>query len=415
MAATKPQREVGAVSVSCSPGCAPYLGAELEALGLPLVASRETAVETRADWETATELCLRLRTAYHVLWRVAELKARDATALHRLVGTLPWERMLSNRERLTVTSATDTAAIQNTMFANRTVKDAVVDRLLERTGARPESGPEADGAVLSLFWKDERAWLYLSLSGTKLSDRGYRIRPGKAPMRESLAAAVLMASGWDPRTPLLVPMCGSGTLAIEAALMAAGRAPGLLRGDFGLRHLVRHDPAAWEALRARVRKEARRDGLPVPPPGHLSGRHVGVQRQPPLPRILASDLDPEMVEAARANAQTAGVERLIEFSVGDFAAIPVPETPGTALLHPEYGERLGDEAELAGTYKRMGDWMKRALPGWRGAVFTGNRELAAQIGLRPRKKVPFMNGDIDCRLLTYELYAGSRERPPASP
>ncbi len=378
----------GEVSISCLPGCAPWLRRELESLGLEVVVERETALEVRTDWETACGLCLRLRTALHVLWRVAEVRARDAAGLAARLAELPWEDWIPVSETLTVTSTTDTPAIDNSMFANRMVKDAVVSRIADRRGARPDSGPEGRGVVLSLFWKDDRAWLYLSLSGTKLSDRGYRRIPHLAPMRETVAASLLMASGWDPATPLVVPMCGSGTLAIEGALIASGRAPGLLRSDFGLKHLEGFDPDSWDRLRSSVRAEG-------------GGRQVAP--------ILASDHDPQAVDAARANARTAGVDRLIEFQVSDFADTRVPDRQGMVILHPEYGERMGEVRELEATYRRMGDWMKQALPGWRAAVFTGSRLLAGKIGLKPSRRIPFVNGDIECRLLCFELYRGTRK------
>jgi putative N6-adenine-specific DNA methylase len=272
------------------------------------------------------------------------------------------------------------------MYPNLVVKDAIVDRIKKHTGARPDSGPDRSGVVVHLFWKGDRAWIYLNVNGTRLSDRGYRKLPHDAPMRETLAAAVLMAAGYDGTRPIVNPMCGSGTLAIEAALLAAGRAPGLLRSDYACLRTALDLDDAWQ----RARREARRSA-PVPDP------------QP----IIASDHDPRAIDAARRNARTAGVEHLIEFHTCDFAATPMPEEPGHVVLNPEYGERLGDVERLGSTYAAIGDFFKQRCAGWTGHVFTGSRELAGRIGLRANRRTPFMNAQIECRLLTYDIYKGA--------
>jgi putative N6-adenine-specific DNA methylase len=187
--------------------------------------------------------------------------------------------------------------------------------------------------------------------------------------------------------PLVNPMCGSGTIAIEAALIATGRAPGLLRSNYGLRHVKGIDDNAWQATRREAAKSRMKDS---PPP------------------IIATDIDPQAIEAARANAKTAGVDGLIDFAVCDFAETTVPPPPGIVLLNPEYGERLGEVAQLEGTYKRIGDFFKQRCAGYTGFVFTGNRELAKRIRLTASRRMEFWNAKIDCRLLKYEMYEGTR-------
>jgi putative N6-adenine-specific DNA methylase len=183
-------------------------------------------------------------------------------------------------------------------------------------------------------------------------------------------------------------MCGSGTLAIEAALIALGRAPGLLRSNYGFMHLKGFDEPSWKVLRRRVRAEAK---------DRLNGR------------IVATDVSPQAVEAAKKNAMTAGVDRFIEFGVCEFSETPVPNSGGVILLNPEYGERMGEIEKLKETYKKTGDFFKKRCQGYKGYLFTGNLDLAKRVGLRTKRRILFYNGPIECRLLEYDLYEGSRK------
>ena len=380
--------------VTCAPGLADVLAAEVEELDLPVEATHRTSVLTRGTMIDAMRLNLRLRTAFAVLRLLDEFRCRNAETLYEHLRTLPWEDLIAPDGYLTVTSHVDTPSINNSMYPSLKVKDAIVDRIADRVGRRPDAGPDRRGVVITLYWKRDRARIYLNTSGDKLADRGYRKIPHQAPMQETLAAAVVLSTGYDGTTPFVNPMCGSGTLAIEAALIAARRGPGLLRSHFGLMHVQGFDRSAWEAERRTARKATR-------------PREV-------IPPILASDIDPVAIEAARRNATTAGVEHLIEFHVGDFADTPLPEVPGVVILNPAYGLRLGEEDELAALYGRIGDFFKQECCGWTGYVFTGNRALAKCVGLRPARRIPFFSADLECRLLRYEIYAG-QARPAAEP
>jgi putative N6-adenine-specific DNA methylase len=285
----------------------------------------------------------------------------------------------------------DTAAVNDTRFANVKTKDAIVDRIREKQGRRPDSGPGRHGAVVHLHWEQERCEVWLDTSGEPLSRRGYRKIPLEAPMQETLAAAVILAAGWDGNGHLVNPMCGSGTLAIEGALIALKRAPGILRQNFGFMHILGFDPSAFERQRDELKKAALR-------------KTAG--------RLIATDFRPEAVEAARQNARTAGVEHLIEFQACDFRESTVPEGEGVVILNPEYGERMGDAGKLGDIYKGIGDFFKNRCMGYRGYIFTGNLDLAKQVGLRTKRRMPFYNGPIECRLLEYELYRGSRKAGP---
>lgn len=380
---TEPARILRA---TCAPGLAPWLAKEIESLGYSVEHTDHTGVEIKGHMADAMTLLLHLRTAFHVLQRFADLYPRNAEQLYEGASGLPWERVIPADGYLTIVSSVQNETIRNSMFANVKLKDAIVDRLQRVHQRRPDSGPKGDRSLVHMFWKHDHCRLALDLSGRKLSDRGYRRIPAKAPMRESIAAAVLMETGYDGSRPLVIPMCGSGTLAIEAALLATMRAPGLLRSNFGLKHLLTFDENAWKQARAAARK---------------------LRVDTPPAKIIVSDIDPTAVDAARRNATTAGVEQYLEFHTCDFADTPLPDDPGTIILHGEYGERLGHKDDLKRTYKRMGDFLKHKCPGWDARVFT-SRDMAGALGLKPVKRVPFENGDFDCRLVQFEIYEGSR-------
>jgi putative N6-adenine-specific DNA methylase len=275
------------------------------------------------------------------------------------------------------------------MFVNVKVKDAIVDRMREKTRKRPDSGSSLDKAVIHLFWRDNRAEVFLDTSGETLSKHGYRKIPGKAPMLEGLAAATIMATKWDGTSPFVNPMCGSSTIAIEAVLMATNRRPGLFRTNYAFMHVKGYDDNFY-ALEYRKLEDQIKD---VP----------GLQ-------VIASDISEDAISISKVNASIANVEKYIDFSVCDFEQTKLPEGPGVIYFNPEYGERLGEASALEKTYERIGDFMKKKCQGYTGYIFTGNLELAKKIGLRASRRIEFYTARLDCRLLEYELYAGTKER-----
>jgi 23S rRNA G2445 N2-methylase RlmL len=376
------------ILITCARGTPAILAGELQSLCFPVRSSLETAVETEGTLADTLRLNLSLRTAQRVLCLFDAFPAGQAQDLYRRLVKLPWEEVIAADGYLSVTSSVDTAAVNDTRFANVKTKDAIVDRIRDKQGRRPDSGPGRHGAVIHLHWEQDRCEIWLDTSGEPLSRRGYRKIPLEAPMQETLAAAVVLATGWDGNAPLVNPMCGSGTLAIEGALIALKRAPGVLRQNFGFMHLLGFDRPAFEKQREDLKKAALR-------------KTTG--------RIIATDIRPEAVEAARQNAGTAGVEHLIEFQACDFRETAVPEGEGVVILNPEYGERMGNVRALEEIYKEIGDFFKSRCMGYRGYIFTGNLDLAKKVGLRTRRRIPFYNGPIECRLLEYELYRGSRK------
>jgi 23S rRNA G2445 N2-methylase RlmL len=377
------------ILITCAKNIPPFLTQELTALRFPILSESIAGVTTEGSLYDAMVLNLHLRTAHRVLVVVDEAMARNAEELYRQVASFPWERFIPADGYVCVTASVEMPNIRDPRYAALKSKDAIVDRIKEHTGRRPDSGPERDRSVVHLYWKDERATVYLDTSGEPLSRRGYRKMPMAAPMQETLAAAVVTATGWTGEGNFLNPMCGSGTLAIEAALIGLGRAPGLLRSNFSFMHILDFPQDAWNELREQARRSSRKE---------LPGK------------IIATDIDPMAIEAARKNAKTAGVDHVIEFTACDFAETPIPEGGGVAVMNPEYGERLGEVLKLEAVYAGIGDFLKQKCGGYRGYVFTGNLNLAKKIGLHAKRRIPFWNSGIECRLLEYELYEGSRRQ-----
>ncbi|HOA74561.1 MAG TPA: class I SAM-dependent RNA methyltransferase [Phycisphaerae bacterium] len=382
--------QVSKIRISCPRGLSAYLEREVGELGFPIEAADATGVEIAGTLTDCMRLNLFLRSATALLYLVDEFTCSTPDEMYGRLVSLPWEELISPEEYVSIVSTVDTPAITDSRFASRRAKDAIVDRIADRRGRRPNSGPDRENVVVNIYWRGQDCRVYVNTTGRKLADRNYRKMPHKAPMAETLAAAVIMETGYDGSQPLVNPMCGSGTLAIEAALLATGRPPGLLRSNFAFMHLLGYDPAAWQAIRAEARK-VRRPGTPAP--------------------IIATDIDDRAIRAAEQNAKTAGVDQLIRFQVCDFADTLIPPEKGIVILNPEYGERLGDERTLEGTYARIGDFFKQRCAGWTGYVFTGNPKLAKKIGLKTSRRVPFFNANIECRLLKFEMYEGSRRKP----
>lgn len=375
------------VIITCSKRLAPWLEQEVSDLGYTPARTFVTGVELRATGMDCIRLSLHLRTASQILYSLSSFPARNPIDVYKGVKRLPWERLLKSDGYFSVTNNVDHPTVNNSMYVNVKVKDAVVDAMREKTGARPNSGPALDQAVVHLYWRDDRAEVFYDMAGQTLAHHGYRKEPGPAPMLEGLAAATLLASRWNYREPFVNPMCGSGTVAIEAAMMATNRRPGLYRSNYAFMHLNEFASEYY----ARILEEVE--------------RQVRVRRDL---KIIASDINAETVAIAQANARRAGVAAHIDFEVCDFAETSVPQGNGVIYFNPEYGERLGEVSALEETYVRIGDFMKQRCQGYVGYVFTGNLELAKRIGLKARRRIEFYSAKLDCRLLEYELYAGRK-------
>lgn len=376
------------VIVTCNRRLSPYLEQEVKELGFQPTRVFNTGLELNVSVNECIRLNLHLRIASQVLYEIASFRAQDANELYSALVQIAWEEIIPFDGYFSVTSNVHNETITTPLFANVKVKDAIVDRIKDKKGARPNSGPDLTKAVIHLHWIDDRAEIFLDTSGETLAKHGYRKHPGKAPMLEALATATILATKWDGKSPFVNPMCGAGTLAIEAALIAQKRMPGLQRMNYSFMHFIGYQEEVFFEERRLLKDVTQKDVLP---------------------RIIASDISDQAVEISKANARTAGVEHLIEFEVCDFAETTIPEEAGVIMFNPEYGERLGIHTKLEMTYQRIGDFMKKECKGYRGYVFTGNPELAKKIGLRASRRFEFFNGKLDCRLLQYELYEGTKE------
>jgi 23S rRNA G2445 N2-methylase RlmL len=378
------------IIVTCSKRLAPYLEQEILELGFTPERTFVTGVELQGTVNDCIRLNLNLRCASQVLYSLKSFRCNGPDDLYEALIRYPWENLLSNDGYFSVTSNATHFTVNNDMFVNVKVKDGIADRMRRETMRRPDSGSELDRAVFHLYWKDEHAEVFLDTSGQTLAKHGYRKIPGKAPMLESLAAATVMATKWDRKSPFVNPMCGSATVAIEAAIMATNRRPGLYRKNYSFMHIKGYDPSYYNE--------------------HLQLLQNKIVTIPGL-KIIATDISDDAIKISKVNAGIAGVEQLIEFSVCDFEATSIPESPGVVYINPEYGERLGEVTELEVTYARIGDFLKKKCQGYLGYIFTGNLDLAKKIGLKASRRIEFYTSTIDCRLLEYEMYGGSRRAP----
>ena len=321
------------IIVTCAPGTSTFLADELRELGYPVIAEHALDVETEGTLDDCMQLNLCLRTAHRVHYLLKKFRAYQADQLYRKVKQVEWESLIPADSYFSVTSFVRNDTVRDHRFANVRVKDAIVDRLQAVYGERPDSGPRTDKIVVFLYWKETHASIYLDTSGESLTRHGYRVESVEAPMQEALAAVLIRVSHWHISQPFVNPMCGSGTLAIEAALMQARRVPGLIRTNYAFMHLKTFAVSRWKQLQEEARSKE------VPPPA--------------TPRIIATDHDPEAVRATRQNAEAAGVEAFIRFETTAFRDTPIPaiessnnEGQPVIIVNPPYGTRLGEEEEL---------------------------------------------------------------------
>jgi putative N6-adenine-specific DNA methylase len=368
---------------TCARGLEPVLADELRALAAGDTQPGRGGVHFSGDRVLLYRANLWLRTAVRVLWPILEADVASPEELYEAVRGLDWSQYLTPEHTLAVDCNVRDSRLTHSKYAALKVKDAICDQFVERVGRRPSVDVDEPMVGLNLHVYRDRAVLSLDSSGASLHKRGYRPVLTKAPLNEALAAALVLLSGWKHETSLVDPMCGSGVLPIEATWLAIGRPPGLTRRRFGFQGWMDFDVALW----AELRDEARRD----------------VRKRLEAP-ILGSDLRSDAVAFARDNARSAGVGHLTRFEVREVRDFrPLKGPPGVVLCNPPYGERIGEEQELRGLYRTLGEVLRTRCPGWTAWVFTGNRALAGQIGLTPARQVALFNGRIPCRLIEYPL------------
>lgn len=391
------------IFITCALYLSPYLKKEVEDLGYTVTDEKINGVELFGTLEDCVRLNFFLRTGTRILYHLQTTICSTLDFVYKDVKKIQWDEWIEKDKYFSVDSFGEHDSLRNTMFLNLRVKDAIADFFMEKFDLRPDTGPDKTHALVYVYWKHNTASVYLDTSGVNLTKHGYRKIPMLAPLQENLAAAMILSTRWDKNSSFINPMCGSGTLAIEAALIACNRANGLLRDNYGFMHLIGYDNSLYE----KVREEAKKL----------------VVKKIPF-RIIATDINKDAVEAAQKNANTAGVEHLIDFEVCDFMETEIPEGNGVVLLNPPYGERMPDfktgsdeDENLFPLYKSIGEFLKHKCKRKTGYVFTGNFELLKGVGLKAKRKIPFTNAKIECKLFEYELYEGTRKnkQPPVSP
>lgn len=378
----------------CPRGLEPALAAELEPLGASGLVPGDGGVAFAGPLELAYAANLHSRLASRILWRVGHGSYRDERDVHRLARDIDWSRHFRADRTLRVDVAAVRSPLPSLEFATLTIKDAIVDRFRDSAGTRPSVDKRMPDVRVNAFLTREEATFYLDTSGEPLFKRGYRRDTEAAPLRENLAAGLVALSGWQPAMAFCDPMCGSGTIAIEAALIAANRAPGAKR-TFGFQKLAWYDGPTWQRLRQKARDNEREAAAAA--------------------TIFASDHAPSAVALTLANAKTAGIDRWIQVEQADVLHRSAPAAGGTLIANPPYGVRLSERQALHAFYPALGDALKQRFAGWHAWLFTADMELAKRIRLRIERRIPLWNGALDCRLFSIPLVAGRHpSRGPVS-
>ena len=368
-------------------GAEDVAAAELRALGASKVETQSCAVKFVGGKYLLYKANLWSRTAMRILAPVRDFCVEDKDELYREAGRVNWSRFMDADGTLAVDAFINNSAFDNSVFVAQRVKDAIVDQFRSRTGRRPNVDLKNPGLRVNIYIEGKRAILSLDSSGEPLFRRGYRTESGEAPINEVLAACIIALSQWDGRTLFIDPMCGSGTFVIEAALLARRKATGLLRRSFGFMRWRDYDGEIFE----RVCSEAADAALP-----HSSAT------------IIGSDISPERIKEAVANARRAGVERDICFECAAFEERTPPPSPGTLIMNPPYGNRVKVE-DAEAFYRKIGDTLKNKYDGFNAFIFTNNALAAKAVVLRTSRRIPLFNGSLECRLLKYEMYQGTRK------
>ncbi len=383
--------------ITGAPGTTDLLVEELRVLGIADAREVYGGVEGVATLEQAYRACLWSRVGLRVLWRIAEFPVANQGELYDGVRSIDWSEHMGETDTLAVDFSGSVPGIDHTQFGAQRVKDAIVDQFREKTGERPSVDRASPALRINVHAGRGVAAVAIDLSGDSLHRRGYRGGQGAAPLKEYLAAAILLRAGWPAIAEaggyFVDPLCGSGTLPIEAALIAADIAPGLTRARFGFERWRRHDAPLWRDLRAEAVSRGAAERLT---PG----------------RIRGYDRDPMVLKDAEANAGRAGLGERLEFHRCELAALPnAPAPAGLIAVNPPYGERLGETVALRELYALLGKRLREGYLGWEAAVFTGNPALGRELGINARRTHRMMNGPIECRLLRIRIEPAEFDRP----
>jgi 23S rRNA (guanine2445-N2)-methyltransferase / 23S rRNA (guanine2069-N7)-methyltransferase len=366
------------------------LNQELQALGAQEVKSTLGGVHFQGELRIAYLACLWSRIANRILLPLSHFTSPDADALYRGIQAIDWSEHFTAAQTIAVDCNLSKSQLTHSHFCAQKVKDAIVDQFTTATGQRPSVDTEQPDIRINCFIKHDQANISLDLSGPSLHQRGYRLQGVKAPLKENLAAAILQRANWHDIAhnggSFIDPLCGSGTLAIEAAMIAADRAPGLLRAQYGFLAWRKHDDWLWQNLLDDARQR----------------QQSGLTR---LPLIMGYDADPRAIDSARGNAERAGLGEYIVFNHCELQSLVRPQQARTGLVatNPPYGERLGEATELPQLYRQLGETLKAQFPGWRAAVITSDKTLGKAIGIRARRIHKLLNGALECQLLHFDI------------
>jgi putative N6-adenine-specific DNA methylase len=368
---------------TCGRGIEPVLAGELRDLGAAEVTLGRGGVQFAGDLALLYRANLWLCTAIRILRPILEVEVSSPDELYEAVQTIDWSRYLTLEQTLAVDCNVRDSHLTHSKYAALRTKDAICDQFVARCGKRPSVDVDEPMVGLNLHIYRDQAVLSLDSSGESLHKRGYRPILTRAPLNEALAAALILLTEWRGTTPLIDPLCGSGTLPIEACWLATRRPPGLTRRRFGFQGWLDYDVRLWTELRDEAR------------------RNIGKQLEAP---ILGSDVRRDAVAFAQGNARAAGVGHLLRFERKDVREFhPPPGDPGTIICNPPYGERIGEEKEWRSLYETLGEVFSQRCAGWTAFVFSGNASLSRCIGLTPSREIPLFNGKIPCRLLRFDL------------
>jgi len=378
----------------CPRGLEGLLAEELQQLGAGNVTLAAGGAAFSGDMETCWRANLGSRLASRILLRLAHVPYKTEREVYAATYAIDWPELFDVAQSIRVDVNAIRCPLRSLDFVTLRIKDAVCDRFRSKLDKRPDVDTRAPGVRIHGFLDATHFTLYVDTSGEPLYKRGWRADVGEAPLKENLAAGMILLSGWDGREPFYDPMCGSGTLLIEAAMIALGIPPGARR-NFGFEKLTGHDTAAWAALRQSIIDQA--------------------QAPHPLD-IYGSDLSGREVERTRENLEAAGLVGVAIAAPGDILEVPAPAASGVMVTNPPYGVRLGEASELADFYPKLGNALKARFAGWRCYFLSADPDLAKLIRLSASKRTPLFNGPLECRLYEYKMQEGSaRKRPAESP
>ncbi len=371
----------------CPRGLEPLLAQELATLGALHAAPVAGGVAFEGTEATCYAANLRSRLASRILWQVAQFGYTNEDDVFRAALAVDWPALFAVERSLRVYVTAQKSPLRSLDYITLRIKDAVCDRFRSACGTRPSIERSHPEVRVHAFLESGRGILYLDTSGEPLFKRGWRRSTVEAPLRENLAAGIVLLTAWTPGEALLDPMCGGATLLIEAAAIALGAAPGTGRA-FAFEKLHGFDTGLWQRIRAEA----------------------GRARAARSPALFGSDSDPRALEAAKKNLSAAGFARLVRLERADILERHAPASSGVMVANPPYGERTGDAQALERFYPRLGDALKRRFAGWRCHLFSADLRLPKLIRLEPARRVPLYNGALECRLYEFRIVSGSHRR-----